>query len=131
MDGKSVVLSVSGYKEPYRPQFHFSPAKGWTNDPAGLVHHNGIYHLFFQYNPAGIQWGNLSWGHATSPDLIHWKEEPVALLARGFPDNVTEIFFTGSAIADVHNTSGFGANGKIPLVAVYTSFVSLFAPSST
>ncbi|KAE8422565.1 Extracellular exo-inulinase inuE [Aspergillus pseudocaelatus] len=110
------------YKEPYRPQFHFSPAKGWTNDPSGLVYHNGTYHLYFQHNPAGIEWGNLSWGHATSHDLTHWKEEPVALLARGFPQNVTEMFFTGSAVVDIHNTSGFGANGKIPLVAVYTSF---------
>ncbi|KAJ5754521.1 Extracellular exo-inulinase inuE [Penicillium manginii] len=63
----------------------------------------------------------MSWGHATSDDLTHWEEQPIALLARGFPENVTEMFFTGSAVADVNNTSGFGVDGKTPLVAVYTS----------
>lgn len=117
------------YNELYRPQFHFSPAKNWINDPVGLVHHDGIYHLYYQYNPGGIGWGNMSWGHSTSDDLTHWEEQPVALLARGFPDNVTEMFFTGSAVADVQNTSGFGVEGKTPLVAVYTSTVSLPMPS--
>jgi hypothetical protein len=98
------------------------------NDPAGLLYHNEVYHMFFQYNPGGIQWGNMSWGHATSKDLSHWEEQPIAFLARGFPDNITEMFFTGSAVADVNNTSGFGTDGKIPLVAVYTSFVSLQEP---
>ncbi|KAJ5099371.1 Extracellular exo-inulinase inuE [Penicillium argentinense] len=110
------------YTQPYRPQFHFSPTKNWMNDPAGLIYHNGNYHLYFQYNPGGIEWGNMSWGHATSDDLTHWQEQPVALLARGFPDNVTEMFFTGSAVADEQNTSGFGAGGKTPLVALYTSY---------
>jgi levanase/fructan beta-fructosidase len=119
----------SGYQEPYRPQFHFSPAKNWINDPVGLLHHKGIYHLYYQYNPGGIEWGNMSWGHATSDDLTHWDEQPIALLARGFPENVTEMFFTGSAVADVNNTSGFGVDGKIPLVAVYTSSVGLPIPS--
>lgn len=113
------------YTEPFRPQYHFSPAKYWTNDPAGLVYHDGTYHLYFQYNPGGIEWGNMSWGHATSQDLTHWDEQPVALLARGFPGNITEMFFTGSAVADVNNTSGFGSDGKVPLVALYTSYVSL------
>lgn len=94
------------------------------NDPSGLLYHDGTYHLFFQYNPGGIEWGNLSWGHATSEDLTHWEEQPVALLARGYPNDVTEMFFTGSAVADVNNTSGFGVDGKIPLVAMYTSMVS-------
>lgn len=116
--------TAANYTEPYRPQYHFSPAKNWMNDPTGLLYHNDIYHLFFQYNPGGIEWGNMSWGHATSKDLTHWEEQPIALLARGFPDNVTEMFFTGSAVADVNNTSGFGANGNVPLVAVYTSSVS-------
>ncbi|KAJ5240932.1 Extracellular exo-inulinase inuE [Penicillium citrinum] len=109
------------YKEPYRPQFHFSPAKNWINDPAGLVHHNGKYHMYFQYNPGGIEWGNMSWGHATSDDLTHWEEQPIALLARGYPDSASEMFFTGSAVADVHNTSGFAVEDKTPLVAIYTS----------
>ncbi|KAJ5304467.1 uncharacterized protein N7443_004127 [Penicillium atrosanguineum] len=109
------------YIEPYRPQYHFSPAQNWMNDPTGLLYHNELYHLFFQYNPGGIVWGNMSWGHATSKDLSHWEEQPIALLARGFPDNITEMFFTGSAVADVKNTSGLGTDGKIPLVALYTS----------
>ena len=71
--------SDSLYKEKYRPQFHFSPAKNWTNDPNGLVCHNGVYHLFFQYNPFGNEWGHMSWGHASSKDLIHWKNLPVAI----------------------------------------------------
>ncbi|KAJ5183104.1 Extracellular exo-inulinase inuE [Penicillium capsulatum] len=123
----AVLLGLFGpalakYTEPYRPQYHFSPAKYWTNDPAGLVYHDGTYHLYFQYNAGGIEWGNMSWGHATSPDLTHWDEQPMALLARGFPGNLTEMFFTGSAVADVNNTGGFGSDGKVPLVALYTSY---------
>lgn len=115
------------YTEPFRPQYHFSPAKHWTNDPAGLFYHDGTYHMFFQYNPGGIQWGNMSWGHATSSDLTHWDEQPVALLAKGYPNNVTEMYFTGSAVADVNNTSGFGKDGQVPLVAIYTSYVSIIS----
>lgn len=72
------TASCLNYTEPYRPQYHFSPAENWMNDPAGLVYYNETYHLFFQYNPAGIEWGNMSWGHATSKDLTHW-EEPLLL----------------------------------------------------
>jgi levanase/fructan beta-fructosidase len=119
------TASATNYTEPYRPQYHFSPAKNWMNDPSGLLYHDGTYHLFFQYNPGGSVWGNMSWGHATSEDLTHWDEQPVALLARGYPNDVTEMFFTGSAVADVNNTSGFGVDGKIPLVAMYTSMVGI------
>lgn len=114
----------SPYSEPYRPQFHYTPAENWMNDPNGLLYHNGVYHLFYQYNPGGDTWGAMSWGHATSPDLTHWEEQPVALLARGFPDNITEMYFSGTAVADVDNTSGLGEDGKVPLVAMYTSMVS-------
>ncbi|KAJ5722656.1 Extracellular exo-inulinase inuE [Penicillium malachiteum] len=109
------------YTEVYRPQFHFSPEKNWMNDPCGLFYHEGVYHLYFQYNPGGITWGNMSWGHATSDDLTHWEEHPVALLAEGYPGNVTEMYYTGSAVVDTNNTSGFGTNGETPIVAVYTS----------
>ncbi|KAK9859141.1 Glycoside hydrolase [Penicillium brevicompactum] len=115
------TASALDYAEPFRPQYHFSPSKNWMNDPSGLLYHDGIYHLFFQYNPASFVWGNMSWGHATSKDLTHWEERPVALLARGYPEEVTEMYFTGSAVADVNNTSGFGVDGKTPLVAMYTS----------
>ena len=72
--------SPSGYDEKYRPQIHYTPAKNWVNDPNGLVYADGVYHLFYQYNPKGNDWGNMSWGHATSKDLMHWEEQPVARL---------------------------------------------------
>ena len=112
------IANAFSYDQPYRGQYHFSPQEHWMNDPNGLLYHNGIYHLFFQYNPGGIQWGNMSWGHATSKDLTHWEQQPIALLG-----NVTEMFFSGSAVADVNNTSGFGKDGKTPMVAMYTSYV--------
>src|SRR5215212_7215931 len=65
--------------ETYRPQFHFSPEKNWMNFSNGLVYYQGEYHLFFQYNPEGNTWGNMSWGHAVSRDLVHWKELPLAI----------------------------------------------------
>lgn len=103
------------YNQPFRPQYHFSPKQNWTNDPNGLVYFDGEYHLFYQYNPFGDVWGHMSWGHAVSPDLIHWQELPVAL----HEENGTMIF-TGSTVVDQHNSSGFCANGKPCLVAVYT-----------
>jgi beta-fructofuranosidase/levanase len=122
------IVSAQDYTEPYRPQYHFTPAKNWMNDPNGLIFHDGVYHLFYQYNPGGTAWGAMSWGHATSSDLAHWEHRPVALQARGFPDEITEMFFSGTAVADVNNTSGFGTEGKIPLVAMYTSYVSRLRP---
>ncbi|KAL2841995.1 glycosyl hydrolase [Aspergillus pseudodeflectus] len=110
------------FTELYRPQFHYSPAENWMNDPNGLVYDDGVYHLYYQYNPGGANWGALSWGHATSKDLTHWTEHPVALRARGFPDNVTEMYFSGTVVIDEKNTSGFGRKGKAPWVAMYTSF---------
>src|SRR5215470_13570399 len=103
------------YAEPYRPQVHFSPRQNWTNDPNGLVHFNGEYHLFFQYNPFGDQWGHMSWGHAVSRDLLHWRELPVAI-----PEVDNEMVFTGSVVVDKQNTSGFCASGKECLIAIYT-----------
>ncbi|WP_175727306.1 glycoside hydrolase family 32 protein [Burkholderia ambifaria] len=100
----------------WRPAIHYTPQRNWMNDPNGLVYENGRYHLFYQYNPLGHDWGNMSWGHATSTDLVHWREQPVAMRA-----NATEEIFSGSIVADTHNTSGLGAPGETPLVALYTS----------
>ncbi|AXY72729.1 glycoside hydrolase family 32 protein [Paraflavitalea soli] len=104
------------YKELYRPQLHFSPKAHWMNDPNGMVYNKGIYHLFFQYYPDGSTWGPMHWGHATSPDMLHWKEQAIAL----YPDSLGYIF-SGSAVVDEKNTSGFGKKGQAPLVAIFTS----------
>ncbi len=101
--------------EQYRPQVHFSPNANWINDPNGMVYYEGVYHLFFQYYPDSTIWGPMHWGHATSNDLVQWKEQPIAL----YPDSLGYIF-SGSAVVDFENTSGFGKNGQIPLVAIFT-----------
>lgn len=101
--------------EAHRPQFHFSPKAHWMNDPNGMVYDKGTYHLFFQYYPDATVWGPMHWGHATSTDMVHWQEQPIAL----YPDSLGYIF-SGSAVVDVNNTSGFGKNGKVPLVAIFT-----------
>ncbi|HVE60894.1 MAG TPA: glycoside hydrolase family 32 protein [Chitinophagaceae bacterium] len=103
------------YNDPHRPQIHFTPKEKWMNDPNGMVYYKGVYHLFFQYYPDSTVWGPMHWGHAISKDLIHWSEQPIAL----YPDSLGYIF-SGSAVVDVNNTSGFGKNGKVPLVAIFT-----------
>jgi fructan beta-fructosidase len=99
----------------YRPRFHFTPKQGWMNDPNGMIYLNGQYHLFFQHYPDGTVWGPMHWGHATSSDLVQWKEQPIAL----YPDSIGMIF-SGSAVLDKNNTSGLGRGGVAPLVAIYT-----------
>jgi fructan beta-fructosidase len=102
--------------QPMRPTFHFTPARNWMNDPNGLVWHDGEYHLFFQYNPLGSGWGNMSWGHAVSPDLVTWEELPVAL-----EHSPEEGVFSGSVVVDRADTSGLGSDDSPAMVAVYTS----------
>ncbi|MEU3608743.1 GH32 C-terminal domain-containing protein [Streptomyces sp. NPDC035033] len=104
------------YTETYRPQFHFSPAENWLNDPNGLVWYQGEYHLFYQYNPNGSTWGDMSWGHAVSKDLVRWQELPLAI-----PHDDREMVFSGSAVVDHDNTTGFGTRTNPAMVAVYTS----------
>jgi fructan beta-fructosidase len=103
------------YREQYRPQIHFSPPAHWMNDPNGLVYYKGVYHLFYQYYPKGTVWGPMHWGHATSADLMHWKNQAVAL----YPDSLG-LIFSGSVVVDYNNTSGFGTKDKPPLVAIFT-----------
>ncbi|MBT2534038.1 glycoside hydrolase family 32 protein [Arthrobacter sp. ISL-48] len=105
-----------------RPAIHFTARDTWLNDPNGLVYHDGLYHLFYQNNPFGNVWGNMSWGHATSTDLLHWTELPVAI-----PCDEVEDIFSGSIVVDHGNTSGFGTENDPALVAIYTS---AFKPGS-
>ena len=106
------IFSQELYQEKYRPQFHFSPAKNWMNDPNGLVYFNGEYHLFYQSNPFGNQWGHMSWSHSVSKDLLHWQQLPVAL-----KEENGIMMFSGSAVVDEKNTVGFGKNA---MIAIYT-----------
>lgn len=112
----------NNYQETYRPQLQFTPAEHWMNDPNGLVYDQGEYHMFYQYNPNGNTWGDMSWGHAISKDQLHWKELPIALtVKKNQQDQVTEMFFSGSTVVDTLNTSGFGTKEHPPMVAMYTS----------
>lgn len=106
------------YTEKYRPQLHFSAPQNWLNDPNGLVWHDGVFHLFYQYNPSGNEWGNMHWGHAVSRNLMHWEHRPLALHAEPWG---LGFMFSGCAVADLQNSSGFGTSGQVPLIAIYTS----------
>lgn len=104
-----------GVDEKYRPKYHFTPDSMWMNDPNGMVYYQGEYHLFYQYYPKANVWGPMHWGHAVSKDMITWEHLPIAL----FPDSHGYIF-SGSAVIDWQNTSGFGSIDNPPMVAIYT-----------
>ena len=105
--------SSSSYNEKYRPQIHYTPAKNWINDPNGLVYADGVYHMFYQYNPYGNRWGNMHWAHSSSKDLVNWTNHSVVIE----PDSLGTIF-SGSAVVDKYNDAGFGENA---VIAFYTS----------
>lgn len=109
---ESPIAKINYYSEQHRPQFHFSPEAHWMNDPNGMVYLDGEYHLFYQYYPDSNVWGPMHWGHAVSKDMLHWQHLPIAL----HPDSLGYIF-SGSAVIDKNNTSGFG---KDAMVAIFT-----------
>ncbi len=100
-------------REAFRPIYHHTPAYGWMNDPNGMFYKDGVWHLYYQYNPYGSQWENMTWGHSTSRDLVHWEAQPIAIA----PDALGSIF-SGSCVVDKDNTAGFGKNA---IIAYYTS----------
>ena len=107
------TLDLTDRELQYRPLFHHTPQYGWMNDPNGMFYKDGVWHLYYQWNPYGSKWQNLSWGHSTSTDLINWEHQPVALT----PDGLGYIF-SGSSAIDHNNTAGFGEDA---VVAIYTS----------
>src|SRR5579859_1386392 len=108
------ALTAPDYAESFRPHFHFTPEKNWMNDPNGLVYYAGEYHFFYQYNPFGDKWGHMSWAHAVSQDLIHWQRLPLALAEEN-----GIMIFSGSAVVDWNNSSGFGQESQPPMIAIY------------
>ncbi|MBN1456691.1 MAG: 2,6-beta-D-fructofuranosidase, partial [Sedimentisphaerales bacterium] len=104
------------YTERLRPQIHFSSRRGWNNDSNGLVYYKGEYHLFYQHNPYGAGWGNMTWGHAVSKDMLRWTELKDAL----HPDELGTVY-SGSAVIDNNNTAGFKNGKEDTLVCIYTS----------
>lgn len=107
------------YKGALRPQIHYSPPQHFMNDPNGMFRDaNGTWHLYYQYNPLGLGAGNQHWGHATSQDLYHWENQPIAL----FPPENTTYVFSGCVVVDTNNTSGFFPDQDNGVVALYVSF---------
>lgn len=118
--GRLFPYPSTKYEEPYRGQFHFSSMGGWMNDVNGVWYdqETGLYHLTYQHYPYGLNWDSMHWGHATSKDLLHWTQQPVALIPNG---NVPGDCFSGSAVVDVNNTSGFKTGTSDVVVAIYTA----------
>jgi len=112
------------YQEVYRPQFHFTAKKNWINDPNGLVYYKGEYHLFFQHDPSNIEWGNIVWGHALSPDMVNWKQ-----LANAIEPDELGMIFSGSGVVDWNNTAGFQSGKEKTIVIIYTSAGKPFTQS--
>ncbi len=113
----TVPGSAQWYSEPLRPQFRFSQAVGWNNDPNGMVYYDGEWHLFLQHNPVGWKWGNMTWAHAVSPDLVHWKQLPHVLFPKTMASGAC---FSGGAVVDYRNTGGFQTGDENVIVAFLT-----------
>lgn len=111
----SAEIALPAATEQWRPRFHFTPRRNWINDPNGFVYYEGEYHLFYQYNPEGKEWGHMSWGHAVSRDLVQWTELPVAIPEKDY------MIFSGCAVVDRNNTSGLRDGTSPPLIALYTA----------
>ncbi|NUM42270.1 MAG: glycoside hydrolase family 32 protein, partial [Leptospiraceae bacterium] len=123
------ILSIQCYRietptEHYRPNIHFTSLKNWINDPNGLIFVDGIFHLYFQHNPFGNNWGSMSWGHAISKDLFQWKELPVAMKEDGF-FFYPKMKFSGSIVLDKNNSSGLCHNSKECMIAIFTEWTLL------
>ncbi len=113
---KNIILDDTfdtSNREKFRPVFHHTPLYGWMNDPNGMFYKDGVWHLYYQWNPYGSKWQNMAWGHSSSKDLLTWEHHPVAIEANGLGT-----VFSGSSVVDVKNTAGFGENA---VVALYTS----------
>src|SRR5918998_726670 len=102
----------TAYDEPQRGRFHFSPRAGWMNDINAPLHLDGTYHLFYQHNPHGPAWDTMHWGHATSPDLVHWTQRPIALE----PGVHAGDLWSGGGVVDTANTSGLRTGSSAPIV---------------
>jgi len=124
---KEVFMNVNKlYQETYRPQFHFTAKKNWLNDPNGLVYYKGEYHLFFQHNPKGLEWGPNTWGHAVSPNLVHWRQ-----LEHAIEPGELGWIWSGSAAVDWTNSGGFQTGDEKALVAFYTVGDSIVKPEKS
>ena len=110
------AVTTASYREPWRPQFHFTPERNWMNDPNGLVFFEGEYHLFYQHNLSRNEWGDIGWGHAVSDDLVRWRHLPVALA-----EVAGRMAFSGCVVVDTQNVSLFAEAGRTALVAAYTA----------
>ncbi|WP_193212590.1 glycoside hydrolase family 32 protein [Luteolibacter marinus] len=115
----AAALPATGYDQPLRPQFHFSSRRNWLNDPNGMVFDGENYHLFFQHNPLGTGWGNMTWGHAVSPDMLHWRQLDHALLPYQV-DGRNGTIFSGTAVVDHNNSLGVQVSSRKTLVAFFT-----------
>lgn len=118
VQSNGIIGATNLYRETLRPQLHFSSARGWLNDANGMFYYNGQYHLYYQHNPYGWNWDNMHWGHAVSADMVNWKQ----VLPEGiYPHSYGDMVFSGSAVVDTNNTSGFKTGTNAVIVAAYTS----------